>query len=59
MVRGLSRTEIIERCAERLERDAANEFAAALAEVARIARFRLETLLEGEPGDSPGRATVR
>ena len=58
-VRGLSRTEIIELCAERLERDAATEFAAALAEVARIARFRLEALLEGEPGDSPGRATVR
>jgi 2-oxo-4-hydroxy-4-carboxy-5-ureidoimidazoline decarboxylase len=58
-VKGLSRTEIIARCADRLERDAATEFATALAEVARIARFRLEALLENEPGHSPSRAPVR
>lgn len=48
-VKGLSRTEIIARCAERLERDPATEFTTALAEVARIARFRLETLIDAEP----------
>ena len=48
-VRGLSRTEIIARCAERLERGPASEFATALAEVARIARFRLEALIDAEP----------
>lgn len=45
-VKGLDRGEIIARCAERLERDRASEFATALAEVARIARHRLEALLE-------------
>ena len=48
-VKGLSRTEILARCAERLERDPASEFATALAEVARIARFRLEALIDAEP----------
>ena len=48
-VKGLSRTEIIARCAERLERDPPAEFATALAEVARIARFRLETLIAEAP----------
>jgi 2-oxo-4-hydroxy-4-carboxy-5-ureidoimidazoline decarboxylase len=45
-VKGLDRGEIIARCAERLERDRATEFEAALQEVSRIARLRLETLLE-------------
>jgi len=45
-VKGLDRSEIIGRCAERLERDRASEFATALGEVARIARHRLEALLE-------------
>ena len=45
-VKGLDRGEIIGRCAERLERDRASEFATALGEVARIARHRLEALLE-------------
>jgi OHCU decarboxylase len=48
-VKGLSRTEIISRCAERLERDPATEFATALSEVARIARFRLEALIDADP----------
>jgi 2-oxo-4-hydroxy-4-carboxy-5-ureidoimidazoline decarboxylase len=47
-VKGLTREEIIGRCAERLERDRDAEFAAALSEVARIARFRLETLVGTE-----------
>jgi OHCU decarboxylase len=45
-VKGLDRSEIIGRCAERLERDRASEFATALGEVARIARHRLKALLE-------------
>lgn len=45
-VKGLERGEIIARCAERLARDRASEFATALGEVARIARHRLEALLE-------------
>ena len=45
-VKGLDRSEIIARCAERLERDQATEFDAALQEVSRIARLRLEALLE-------------
>jgi 2-oxo-4-hydroxy-4-carboxy-5-ureidoimidazoline decarboxylase len=52
-VKGLSRTEIITRCAERLERDPATELATALAEVTRIARFRLETLIDAEPRKDP------
>lgn len=48
-VKGLGRTEIIARCAERLDRDPATEFATALAEVARIARFRLEELIDAAP----------
>jgi len=45
-VKGLDRSEIIARCAERLERDRTTEFSAALQEVARIARFRLGALVE-------------
>jgi 2-oxo-4-hydroxy-4-carboxy-5-ureidoimidazoline decarboxylase len=45
-VRGLDRAAIIERFEQRLERDRATEFAEALAQIARIARLRLATLLE-------------
>jgi 2-oxo-4-hydroxy-4-carboxy-5-ureidoimidazoline decarboxylase len=45
-VKGLDRSEIIARCAKRLERDQPTEFDAALQEVSRIARLRLEALLE-------------
>jgi OHCU decarboxylase len=58
-VKGLSRTEIIARCAERLERDSATEFATALAEVARIARFRLQELIVEAPGRDPRRKSPK
>jgi 2-oxo-4-hydroxy-4-carboxy-5-ureidoimidazoline decarboxylase len=54
-VKGLSRAEIISRCAERIERDPPSELATALAEVARIARFRLATLIDAEPLNQPRR----
>ncbi len=46
-VKGLDRAAIIERFAARLERDRASEFAEALAQIARISRLRLATMLEG------------
>ncbi len=45
-VKGLDRTAIIERFAQRLERDRATEFAEALDQIARIARLRLAMLIE-------------
>jgi 2-oxo-4-hydroxy-4-carboxy-5-ureidoimidazoline decarboxylase len=45
-VRGLDRVAVIERFAERLGRDRAQEFAEALRQIARIARLRLEALVE-------------
>ena len=45
-VRGLSRTDIIERLEQRLANDPEQEIATCLHEVGRIARFRLEDLLE-------------
>ena len=58
-VKGLTREQIIERCAERLDRDPAAEFATAMAEVTRIARFRLDALLEGEPPKDASRRKAR
>ena len=46
-VRGLDRARIIERFAARIENDRATEFGEALAQVARIARLRLDALLAG------------
>ena len=45
-VKGLDRAAIIERFATRLEHDRATEFAEALAQIARISRLRLATILE-------------
>ena len=45
-VKGLDRAAIIARFAERLERDRATELEAALQQIARIAWFRLEALVE-------------
>ena len=45
-VKGLDRAAIIERFAERLERDRAAEFEEALQQIARIAWLRLEALVE-------------
>jgi 2-oxo-4-hydroxy-4-carboxy-5-ureidoimidazoline decarboxylase len=45
-VKGLDRAAIIERFAERLERDRATEFEEALQQIARIAWLRLEVLVE-------------
>jgi 2-oxo-4-hydroxy-4-carboxy-5-ureidoimidazoline decarboxylase len=45
-VKGLDRAAIIERFAERLERDRASEFEEALQQIARIAWLRLEALVE-------------
>jgi len=45
-VRGLDRTAIIGRFAERVGRDREQEFDEALQQIARIARFRLEGLIE-------------
>jgi len=45
-VKGLDRAAIIERFAERLERDRATEFEEALQQIARIAWLRLEALVE-------------
>jgi 2-oxo-4-hydroxy-4-carboxy-5-ureidoimidazoline decarboxylase len=45
-VKGLDRAAIIERFAARLEHDRATEFAEALAQIARISRLRLATMLE-------------
>ena len=45
-VKGLDRAAIIERFAARLEHDRAKEFDEALAQIARIARLRLASLLE-------------
>jgi 2-oxo-4-hydroxy-4-carboxy-5-ureidoimidazoline decarboxylase len=46
-VKGLDRAAIIARFAARLEHDRATEFAEALAQIARISRLRLATMLEG------------
>src|SRR5207237_4146801 len=45
-VKGLDRTAIIARFAERLDRDRAAEFEEALQQIARIAWLRLEALVE-------------
>jgi 2-oxo-4-hydroxy-4-carboxy-5-ureidoimidazoline decarboxylase len=45
-VKGLDRAAIIERFAVRLEHDRATEFVEALAQIARISRLRLATMLE-------------
>jgi len=45
-VKGLDRAAIIERFAERLERDPATEFEEALQQIARIAWLRLQALVE-------------
>ena len=45
-VKGLDRAAIIERFAERLERDRATEFEEALQQIARIAWLRLEAMVE-------------
>jgi len=45
-VKGLDRAAIIARFAERIERDRATEFEEALQQIARIAWFRLEALVE-------------
>lgn len=45
-VKGLDRAAIIERFAQRLERDRASEFAEALVQIARISQLRLAMLLE-------------
>lgn len=45
-VKGLDRPAIIEQFAARLEHDRATEFAEALAQIARISRLRLATMLE-------------
>jgi 2-oxo-4-hydroxy-4-carboxy-5-ureidoimidazoline decarboxylase len=44
-VRGLDRAQILERFAARIANDRATEFREALSQVARIARFRLDSLL--------------
>jgi len=44
-VKGLDRTAIIARFAERIERDRASELAQALEQIAKIARLRLEAML--------------
>jgi 2-oxo-4-hydroxy-4-carboxy-5-ureidoimidazoline decarboxylase len=49
-VKGLGPAGIIARCEERLERSREAEFAEALEQVGRIARFRLEALLERQRG---------
>jgi 2-oxo-4-hydroxy-4-carboxy-5-ureidoimidazoline decarboxylase len=46
-VKGLDRGEIIARFAERLEHDRATEWEGALQQIARIAGFRLEAMIEG------------
>lgn len=46
-VKGLDRSAIIARFAERLQRNRDLEFAEALAQIARVARFRLEALMTG------------
>jgi 2-oxo-4-hydroxy-4-carboxy-5-ureidoimidazoline decarboxylase len=46
-VKGLDRAAIIARFAERLERARSVEFEEALQQIARIARFRLEAMIEG------------
>lgn len=45
-VKGLDRAAIIERFAARLEHDRTTEFAEALAQISRISRLRLATMLE-------------
>ena len=45
-VKGLDRAAIIEHFAARLEHDRATEFAEALAQIARISRLRLATMLD-------------
>ena len=44
-VKGLDRAQILERFAARITNDRATEFREALSQVARIARFRLDSLL--------------
>lgn len=46
-VKGLDRAAIIQLFGERLERDRATEFAEALAQISRIARLRVEALIDG------------
>ena len=46
-IKGLDRETIIARFAERLEHDHASEWEEALQQIARIARFRLEAMIEG------------
>jgi len=46
-VKGLDRGKIIARFAERLEHDHATEWEEAMQQIARIARFRLEAMIEG------------
>jgi len=45
-VKGMDRASIIEQFAQRLERDRHTEFSEALAQIARIARLRLDALIE-------------
>ena len=52
-VKGLTPGEIVARCEARLERDRATEFAEALEQVGRIARFRLDALLGGGQSEGP------
>jgi OHCU decarboxylase len=60
-VKGLARTEILARCAERLERDRATEFDEALRQVVRITRLRLETMLakDAPPRDDGAKGRKR
>lgn len=51
-VKGLDRGTIMARFAERLERDRDLEFDEALAQIARIARFRLQALVTGASTDT-------
>lgn len=55
-VKGATRTEIIARFAERLERDRELELSEALTQISRIARFRLEATLDDRA--SVGAATM-
>ena len=57
-VKGLHRRAIIERFAKRLERNRDLEFGEALAQIARIARMRMERML-GERGEEPAATPTR
>ncbi len=51
-VKGMDRASIIDEFARRLERDRQTEFSEALAQIARIARLRLDALLQDSGGEA-------